>query len=262
MYDLSGLREGGTQAVIDDWKLLVDRMHIGKDKADAAYLHQSGKPVVAVWGIGFNDRRRYTLVECGRLIDFLKNDPTYGGCTVMAGVPSGWRTLDADSVADKELHEVLSQADVLSPWTVGRYKHLEEVEQHAAKRWKPDIAWCAERKQDYLPVVFPGFSWHNMNPGAPLNQIARQQGKFLWKQFVEAKQAGAAMLYVAMFDEMDEGTAIFKCTSDVPVGASPFVTYEGLPSDHYLWLTGRGRALLRGEIEPTAEPPMRATATP
>jgi hypothetical protein len=100
---------------------------------------------------------------------------------------------------------------------------------------------------DFLPVVFPGFSWHNLKPQDPLNKIPRLKGQFLWSQFAAAKQAGAAMIYVAMFDEVDEGTAIFKCTNDPPVGANPFVTYEGLPSDHYLWLTGEGGRLLRGE---------------
>ncbi|HUY35339.1 MAG TPA: hypothetical protein VMV69_21520 [Pirellulales bacterium] len=60
-----------------------------------------------------------------------------------------------------------------------------------------------------------------------------------------------------MFDEMDEGTAIFKCANDVPVGGSRFVTFDGLPSDHYLWLTGMGRRLMLGEVQPTAEPPQR-----
>lgn len=35
---------------------------------------------------------------------------------------------------------------------------------------------------------------------------------------------------------------------DPPVGESPFVTYEGLPSDYYLWLTGKATEMLRGEI--------------
>ena len=51
-----------------------------------------------------------------------------------------------------------------------------------------------------------------------------------------------------MFDEMNEGTAILKCTADPPVGPSKFVDMEGMPSDHYLWLTGQGGRLLRGEI--------------
>jgi hypothetical protein len=257
MYDLSGLREGGTQTVIDDWKLLVDRMRIGRDDNDAAYLRHRGKPVVAVWGIGFNDGRKYTLAECERLLDFLKNDAQYGGATVMVGVPTGWRTLDADSARDADLHRIIENADVISPWTVGRYASLEEVERHASRRWQPDLDWCRERGKDYLPVVFPGFSWHNLNPRFPTDQIPRRQGRFLWSQFAAARSAGANMIYVAMFDELDEGTAIFKCTNDVPVGASPFVTFAGLPSDHYLWLTGQGRRLLKNEIPPTPEPPAR-----
>jgi hypothetical protein len=79
MYDLSGLAAGGIQTVIDDWKLLVDRMQLGKNANDAAYLHHNGRPLVAVWGIGFNDNRKYTLAECERLIEFLKDDPQYGG---------------------------------------------------------------------------------------------------------------------------------------------------------------------------------------
>jgi len=257
MYDLSGLGAGGTQRVIDDWKLLVDRMKIGRDPKDAAYLRHGGKPVVAVWGVGFNDGRRYTLAECEQLVDFLKNDKDYGGCTVMLGVPTGWRTLDRDSVNDAALHRIVAKADVVSPWTVGRYRTLKGVAEHGQDRWKKDQAWCVEQKKDYLPVVFPGFSWHNMRPASPLDEIPRQKGQFLWRQFAEAKKAGAGMIYVAMFDEMDEATAIFKCTDDPPVGASSFLTMEGLPSDHYLWLTGQGGRLLRGEIPATDEPPVR-----
>jgi hypothetical protein len=52
---------------------------------------------------------------------------------------------------------------------------------------------------------------------------------------------------------VDEGTAIFKCVNDVPVGVeSKFVTYEGLPGDFYLRLVGKGAKLIRGEISPDA----------
>src|SRR5262249_6648543 len=189
MYDLSGLPKGGVRHVIDDWKLFIDRMRLGSDPKDAAYLHHDGKPVVAVWGIGFNDGRKYTLAECEQLVDFLKNDKKYGGCTVMLGLPSGWRTLDRGSVKDAGLHRLIAKADIVSPWTVGRYRTLKQVEEHGRERWKKDGEWCKDQKKDYLPVVFPGFSWHNMRPKSPFDEIPRQKGKFLWKQFGEAKKA-------------------------------------------------------------------------
>jgi hypothetical protein len=257
MYDLSGLPKGGVRHVMEDWQNLVSRMKIAKDPKDVAYLRHDGKPVVAVWGVGFNDGRKYTLAECERLVDFLKNDKECGGFTVLLGVPTGWRTLDTDSVKDPALHRIIAKGDIISPWTVGRYNSLEGVAEHARLRWHEDVEWCRKHNKAYLPVLFPGFSWHNLRPRSPLDEIPRLEGRFLWKQFVEAKKAGATMLYQAMFDEMDEGTAIFKCSSDPPTGKSKFVTFKGLPSDHYLWLTGMGGKLLRGDMKATETVPAR-----
>jgi hypothetical protein len=67
------------------------------------------------------------------------------------------------------------------------------------------------------------------------------------------------MMYQAMFDEIDEATAIFKCTNDPPVGASTFVTYEGLPSDQYLWLVGEGTRMVRGDIALSNTLPRRSS---
>ena len=89
--------------------------------------------------------------------------------------------------------------------------------------------------------------------GGKLDDIPRLKGQFLWSQIVAAKRIGCEMIYVAMFDEVDEGTAIFKCTNDPPVGK--FITYEGLPSDHYLRLVGDGARMLRGEIKFTETMP-------
>lgn len=252
MYDLTGLRKNRIGDVEDDWRALRSRMHLTEDPA---YLHHRGKPVVAVWGVGFSDKREYSLEECARLVDFFKQDAQAGGCAVMLGVPSGWREGKRDAVADPALQELLRRADVLSPWTVGRYGTPAEASAHADHVWKPDLEWCAQAGVDYLPVVFPGFSWHNMH-GGRLDQIPRRKGEFLWAQMVGARRAGAGMIYVAMFDEVDEGTAIFKCSNAVPEGEpSRFVTYEGLPSDYYLKLTGAGGRMLRGEIPATAEVP-------
>ena len=254
MYDLSGLRAGHMEDVMDDWRMLRKKMAITDDPA---YLHHKGKPVVAVWGIGFGDGRGYTLAECRQLIEFLKNDPEVGGCTVMIGVPTHWRELSGDAVSDPQLLEIAALADIVSPWTVGRYANPAGAVRYAENNLKPDLAWCREHKVDYLPVVFPGFSWHNMK-GGQSNQIPRLGGQFLWTQFDQAKRAGASMVYVAMFDEVDEGTAIFKCANDVPVGEqSHFLTYENLPSDFYLKLVGNGAKLIRGEISPTDKPPVK-----
>jgi len=257
MYDLSGLRRDQMQDVVADWKRLVDRMRIGRDPKDKAYLHHRGKPVVAVWGIGFSNGRDYTLDECARLVRFLKSDRAYGGNTVMLGVPAWWRTLERDCVRDRKVHEIILAADIVSPWMVGRVRKPEQVARFARDRWAPDVAWCKQRGKDYLPVVFPGFSWHNLRPESPLDAIPRLKGRFLWSQYVAAKRAGATMIYQAMFDEVDEGTAIFKCTNDPPVGASKFLTYEGLPSDHYLWLVGQGARMVRGELPVADRPPRR-----
>jgi hypothetical protein len=187
------------------------------------------------------------------LINFFKHDPAAGGCTVMVGVPTHWREMNRDAVSDPRLLDMLKQADVISPWTVGRYTNPPTAYAYARNTLEPDMAWCHAEKIAYMPVVFPGFSWYNMY-GRAFNLAPRLRGQFLWSQIIGAKEAGAAMVYVAMFDEVDEGTAVFKCVNAVPVGQnSKFLNYEGLPSDYYLKLVGTASKLIKGEISlPTA----------
>lgn len=259
MYDLSGLQTGQMGRVQGDLeRLLKEQVILGVD--DKAYLYHRGKPVISVWGIGFNDNRPYTLEECAAFVQFLKTTPSSPGgkgFTVMLGVPTYWREMKRDTVNDPALHYVIRKADIVSPWTVGRYGNIRGVEKLAREVWTDDIAWCTDNGLEFLPVVFPGFSWHNLLPDKPLDQIPRQGGKFLWAQYVALQKIGATMVYQAMFDEVDEGTAIFKCTNAPPVNGT-FLTYEGLPSDHYLWLTGMGGKLIRKEIKPTQELPERS----
>jgi hypothetical protein len=246
MYDLSGMREGAVEkAVMEDWKRLVD---IGGIRSDPRLQRHRGRPVVAVWGIGFNDGRRYTLDECERLVRWLKEDPVYGGNAVVIGVPYYWRTLDRDTTRDPALHRICEMADVVSPWAVGRLRTVEDATARGAVV-AADLAWTRERGGDYLPVIFPGFTWHNLQKSrgveAPSDQIPRRGGEFYRAQADATISAGARMLYVAMFDEIDEGTAIMKTSGNPPVGESPFVAEPGVPSDHYLKLTGEIRARLR-----------------
>ncbi len=275
MYDLSGMDSSGVQKVKEDWMELVDKMGITRDKNDKAYQYHKGKPVVTLWGIGFCDGRKYTLQDCMELVKFFKEDSNYGNNTVMLGVPTGWReqsaenlyippinerksiVMDGDCVQDKFLHEIIKAADIVSPWTVDRFDCPEGSEYLAKQVWAKDMEWCRENGVEFLPVVFPGFSWGNMFQGQKYNQIPRMKGGFLWKQYYEAVNTGVSMIYQAMFDEVNEGTAIFKCTNDTPAGASQFVDFEGLPGDYYLWLTGMGAKLLKKEIELTPMLPER-----
>lgn len=249
MYDLSGMGLDQISRVINDWQHLTNDLGITGIR-DTRYLRHKGKPVVAVWGIGFNDKDcKYTLENCLSLVQYFKSLEL----SVMVGVPSYWRTLSGDCLNDPMVHQIIAAADIVSPWAVGRYSSDSGVDTYAANVWTPDAQWCYVRDLDYLPVVFPGFSWHNMKPEDPLDAIPRRGGQFLWRQFYRSIGAGCRMIYVAMFDEMDEGTAIFKCTSTdaqtpVPVEGSTFLNYKGLPSDHYLWITGQGRRMLRGRI--------------
>ena len=256
MYDLTGMRDSiDADLLIRDWKNLVDSLHVTTGGKQQPWLYHNGKPLVAVWGVGFSDKRSYTLHTVERIMNFLQYDPQYGGCALLLGVPARWRELEGDATSDTLLHTFIKRAAIVQPWNVGRYteNNLDLQQQ----RIVADLDWCKRNGVDYVPVVYPGFSWHNMYPGYPSNQVPRNKGMFYWKQVYNAVHAGAQMLYVAMFDEIDEGTAIFKISGNPPVGASPFVRLEeGVPADYYLRLTGKAGAAIRKEIPLTQTPPV------
>lgn len=268
MYDLSGLKakEEDCSSIIEDWKFLVDSLQVTNQKEKKTYLFHNEKPLVAIWGIGFPDRP-YNLRDIGieRLIDFLKNDPQYGGCSVMLGVPTFWRELSSDCLSDPYLHAVIKKADIVLPWTVQRFSPLlhNDMDRYRDLVLKDQI-WCKTNGVDYVPCVYPGFSWHNLSrfefpdDVKPTGSIPRQGGRFFWQQISTAINAGAQMIYVAMFDEVNEGTAIFKCSDNPPVSeVAKFIDMDGMPSDHYLWLTGQASKMLKREIPLSFKMPER-----
>ena len=247
MYDLSGMEAGEEDILIRDWKELCKKYKL-VSRNNNHYVYHHGKPLVAVWGIGFNDRRKYGYEQVKKIIDFLKSE----GCSILVGVPTHWRTLTIDAVSDTRLLELVKQADIVHPWLVGRFDN--NTYEPYRKSIEEDIKWCKANGKDYMPVLFPGFSWHNMKKDAPQNMIPRLGGRFFWQQVKGAVDAGAESLYLAMFDEIDEGTAFFKCTNTPPVGESSFITYEGEAPDHYLWLAGEAAKYLRGELRSSRMP--------
>ena len=245
MYDFTGLNEGsGDLEIIEqDWKLLVDSFHLTNGGKDQTYLYHHAKPLVGIWGVGFPERHN-DLVVTEKLIRFLKADPSYGGCSVLLGVPAYWRDFGFDTEKDSTLHRLIRQADIIRPWLVGRF--TEKTYDTFKVRIKGDLAWCKQNRIDYVPIIFPGFSWHNMHPGKAGSQISRDRGKFYRRQINGTILAKAEMLYVAMFDEIDEGTAIFKLSKNPPEG---FERLEpGIPSDYYLTLTGIASKMLKNRV--------------
>ncbi|MCW3108320.1 MAG: xylosidase [Segetibacter sp.] len=248
MYDLSGCSSADIPYVEEDWKELQSLFKLSDNKQNPTYLYHNSKPLVTIWGVGFNDNRKYTIEDVNMLVDKLKGPEN--NVSIMLGVPYYWRSLGRDTEKSPSLHELIKKTDIVMPWAVGRFNSKSYNEKNVSD----DIEWCKANKVDYVPLVFPGFTWGNMHKDSSIYYaIPRLKGDFLWQQIVGAKNAGAKSLYVAMFDEMDEGTAIFKTAraADVPLngdGGLKFVGIENeLTSDYYLWLTGQGAKWFHGQ---------------
>jgi hypothetical protein len=246
MYDVSGQSSNTlVTRLTNDWTYLTGPLGLTNS---ACYLRHKGKPIVAIWGLGFTDRPG-TPADAAQLIAWFKS----AGCSVMGGVPTNWRLLTGDAKTDPAWSPVYRSFDILSPWSVGRYSSASGADSFRQNFIVPDLAEARANGIDYLPVIFPGFSWHNLNAG-PLNQIPRTGGRFWWRQLYNCLSAGCNMVYGAMFDEMDEGTAMLKLAAtpaQLPAQGT-FVPLnidgENLPSDWYLRLAGEGGKMLRRQL--------------
>lgn len=83
-----------------DWQYLNHKYSGFRELS--SYSKHNGKPVIAVWGIGFSDHRAYSVQDCQPLITFLK-DGQYGNNTIMIGVPKNWRSGGGDAVSGPDL---------------------------------------------------------------------------------------------------------------------------------------------------------------
>ncbi len=265
MYDLSGVADDGNlyTKLISDWEYLVDTY----DMLNAqGYVKEDSRPVVAIWGIGFKNRG-LTTTTFEAIINYFHNtaDPKYRAY-VMGGVPDGWRTLSGSSEEGAGWSDVYNSLDMISPWTVGRYSNTNAIDNWKNNFIVPDLQECTSNGVDYMPVIWPGFSWVNIHDG-PYNQIPRSGGEFYWRQAYNAIEAGSKYIYVAMFDEVDEGTAMFKLAetqADLPVGPTLVpLDVDGikLPSDWYLQLADQTQQMLDGSIPLTSTIPILPNVT-
>jgi hypothetical protein len=243
MLDLSAGRRATTAMVMDDWKFLCDEVKV---REDARYLHHQGKPVVLLWGLGFKDRP-WSAGQGAELVAFFKNDPRYGGVYLIGGVDPFWRTLRGDSRTEAGWPEVYRSFDAISPWDAGRYRDDASMDRIRKLVWEGDRDELGRAGKGYMPTAFPGFSWDNLRQTPPgRTMIPRRKGEFYWRQFAIFRALGIRTVFVGMFDEVDEGTAVYKVASQTPVGKY-FATYEGMPDDWYLKLTGAATRMIRGE---------------
>ncbi|WP_405901865.1 discoidin domain-containing protein [Streptomyces sp. NBC_00656] len=216
--------------------------------ASPAYAKQNGKPVVCLWGFGFNDAQRpFTPDQCLDVVNWFKAQ----GCYVIGGVPTWWRTGDRDSRPG--FSGVYHAFDMLSPWLVGRIGNASEADNFYSVATVPDVAECSAHGIDYQPCVLPG----------GVTERQRAHGDFMWRQFYNMGRAGVPSVYISMFDEYNEGNQIAKTAESqawVPAGSGFLALDEdGLAcsSDYYLRLTGDGGRMLKGQAPLT---PLRPTA--
>mmetsp|Transcript_4746 Transcript_4746/g.9943 ORF Transcript_4746/g.9943 Transcript_4746/m.9943 type:complete len:447 (-) Transcript_4746:221-1561(-) len=239
MYDISG--DDQFQSHLEEDVQYLRNLGVFND---SNYIIHKGKPVIAIWGFGFSDRPG-TAQQCQGIVNAFKAS----GLSVVGGVPTHWRTLDGDSKTDPAWMDMYHSFDVISPWTVGRYSDESGVDDFFSTQIEPDVAALAGTDIDYYPVVFPGYSAFNLGRGrggTPLNSIPRNGGKLYWRQAYKisanAERLGITMMYNAMFDEVDEGTAMYKVVSqedEIPTtGSFIYLDIDGysLPSDYYLQL--------------------------
>ncbi|GAB5592775.1 hypothetical protein Unana1_07682 [Umbelopsis nana] len=213
-WDISGWTNY-TTALPADWVATVKQFTENK-----SYARHNGKPVVTVWGIAV-DGRPGDGQDALNVVNYLKDQGAY----VIVGSKLQW-------INSTDYLEAFAAADMLQPWNVGAFNTIQDVKNNMNVQAN-DTKWLKEHNTAYQPVVFPGFSWHNLKDG-PENQIPRLHGEFMWQQFVNMRELGLSNVKIAMFDEYDEGTAIAKAAENASMA----------PTDHYyLTLDADGESL-------------------
>jgi hypothetical protein len=266
MYDTSGMSSSTFVTMIEnDWRYMVDTLKVTES---TSYLHHHGRPIVAIWGLGFTEHPG-TPQQAMELVNFFENNPdSKYQATVMGGVPTSWRLLSDDSQSDPAWADLYCALDVISPWTVGRYSTDAEVDQYKTVM-QADMVRATQCGAQYMPVVYPGTAFHNDHVGGTaFNLIPRRGGNLYWRQIYNAVSIGAPMIYNAMFDEVDEDTAMYKIAAsrrDQPAGVD-LVSMDAdginLPNDWYLCLAGAATKMLRSEIPLTDQIPLNRKCSP
>jgi hypothetical protein len=270
------------QSVETRWEHLVDDLKLTQSPA---YLHHKGLPVVTLYGFGINagSATIATPQQVEELITwFHSGAPPQYRATIVGQTCVGWRTNGQGCLADPAWTTVYNEYDVIQPWYVGAWTDIPGADSNWNNVIKGDIDQTKANGQGYMPTLWPGTSVSNLKrtqgiSGYSLNQIPRLGGQFWWHQLYNYLGSDPnhkiSMAYGAMFDEVDEGTAMYKLAAtanavpheapsgfvylDMPDSNSP--SGYNLPSDWYLELANCGTLALHGTFVPTNTIPASGT---
>ena len=123
MYDVAGYpRE--TRCRRHEARLGASRGHAARHR-ESALLHHRGRPLLAIWGFGFTDRSPTPRTGGGadRILQEQSGSPL--SRDVARRRPARWRTLTRDSQTDPAWARVYRSLDIVSPWTVGRFRDAQ-----------------------------------------------------------------------------------------------------------------------------------------
>jgi hypothetical protein len=246
-YDMTGANTNTLfSQLTNDWTYLVNSQKITQDPR---YLCQNGKPLLMIFGF-YPDRYTNNAALPQQIIAWFKTNTVQSVFLIGSGEWE-WRT---DTTVGWS--NIFRSLDGYSPWNTGNYTTVGTNRYATTNYWAADLAEANRVGMLYLSQVYPGFSWDNLMGYPPgTSKIDRLGGNFLWQQFYAVARLGIDMAFVGMFDEVNEGTEIFK-VSNTPPTQGYFVTYDGMPVDWYLRLTAEGSKVVSGEIPNTATIPI------
>lgn len=268
-YDITGISKGNSSVLLADLDAMMAKYHNFDREHNPTFLYHNGKPLIAFGGVGFRSNDAGgdigNLDEAEKMIAGFRQR----GFSILMRVPAKWRDFSGTAVVDlpedkTKFWELIKSVDMIMPWHVGAYHESTYISDKWPQRIKDDMDWCTANGIEYVPVIFPGFSRFNLKGIDDGSFRPRNKGTLYWLQAQSVIAVGAKMIFQAQFDEVDEGTQVFKCVQVAPInpsniaGSFPFMTYEeGIETDHYMWLVGKSAQMLRGEIPFTSTMPTR-----
>ncbi len=217
--------------------------------------------MLSIWGLGLKEDRHvpHDPAAAKELIEWFRSKaPAEYRVTYMGGTPSRWRTLTNDAREGTGLDRGLPHDGRRAAVDRGPLSRCRE-----RGRWKddmivPDLALAAKNQ----PALYAGGL-----PGLLLVQPEARYAEERRSREIAASSSGGRhttpkwpaprVLKIAMFDEVNEGTAIFKIAArrqDAP-DQGYWLTLDAdgadLPSDWYLRLAGEITRMFHGEITPS-----------